>query len=66
MLGRKQSLRPEPILSDYGPDEALSEHADIEWVTKNIIARLSRSRRETNEYFFCRNYLLIFKQNFNF
>ncbi|XP_035712749.1 sodium leak channel non-selective protein isoform X2 [Folsomia candida] len=31
MLGRKQSLRPEPILADYGPDETLNESADIEW-----------------------------------
>lgn len=36
MLGRKQSLRPEPILADYGPDEALNESTDIEWVNKVI------------------------------
>lgn len=34
MLGRKQSLRGEPILADYGPDEAFNESADIEWVNK--------------------------------
>jgi hypothetical protein len=34
MLGRKQSLRPEPLLADYGPDEALNESTDIEWVNK--------------------------------
>ena len=34
MLGRKPSLRSEPILSDYGPDESLNENADIDWVNK--------------------------------
>jgi len=34
MLGRKQSLKGEPVLADYGPDEALNENADIEWVNK--------------------------------
>lgn len=32
MLGRKQSLKGEPVLADYGPDEAFNESADIEWV----------------------------------
>ncbi|ODN05809.1 Sodium leak channel non-selective protein [Orchesella cincta] len=40
MLGRKQSLRPEPILTDYGPDEALSEHTDIEWTWVRRLLRL--------------------------
>ncbi len=43
MLGRKQSLRPEPILTDYGPDEALSDHADIEWVRLTLILKLIKS-----------------------
>lgn len=34
MLGRKQSLKGEPILADYGPEESLNESADIEWVNK--------------------------------
>lgn len=34
MLGRKQSLRGETILADYGPDEAFNESTDIEWVNK--------------------------------
>lgn len=34
MLGRKQSLKGEPALADYGPDEAFNESADIEWVNK--------------------------------
>lgn len=34
MLGRKQSLKGEPILADYGPDEAFNESADIEWINK--------------------------------
>lgn len=32
MLGRKQSLKGEPVLADYGPEESLNESADIEWV----------------------------------
>lgn len=36
MLGRKQSLKGEPILADYGPEEAFNESADIEWVNKVI------------------------------
>lgn len=34
MLGRKQSLRGDAILADYGPDEAFNESTDIEWVNK--------------------------------
>lgn len=34
MLGRKQSLKGEPVLADYGPEESLNESADIEWVNK--------------------------------
>lgn len=37
MLGRKQSLKGEPVLADYGPEESLNENADIEWVNKVII-----------------------------
>ena len=32
MLGRKQSLKGEPVLADYGQEEVLNESADIEWV----------------------------------
>lgn len=34
MLGRKQSLKGESVLADYGPEESLNESADIEWVNK--------------------------------
>lgn len=34
MLGRKQSLKGEQVLADYGPEESLNESADIEWVNK--------------------------------
>lgn len=34
MLGRKQSLKGELVLADYGPEESLNESADIEWVNK--------------------------------
>lgn len=37
MLGRKQSLKGEQVLADYGPEESLNESADIEWVNKVII-----------------------------
>lgn len=37
MLGRKQSIKGEPILADYGPEESLNESADIEWVNKVLI-----------------------------
>ncbi|XP_060526683.1 sodium leak channel NALCN isoform X2 [Cylas formicarius] len=43
MLGRKQSLKGEPVLADYGPDEALNESADIEWVNKRWVRRLMRT-----------------------
>lgn len=32
MLGRKQSLKGDPILSDYGPEESL-ENADMDLVS---------------------------------
>jgi hypothetical protein len=34
MLGRKQSLKGDTVLADYGPEEALNESTDIEWVNK--------------------------------
>lgn len=34
MLGRKQSIKGEPVLADYGPEESFNESADIEWVNK--------------------------------
>ncbi|XP_026672772.1 sodium leak channel non-selective protein [Ceratina calcarata] len=43
MLGRKQSLKGEPVLADYGPEESLNESADIEWVNKLWVRRLMRS-----------------------
>lgn len=46
MLGRKQSLKGEPILADYGPEESLNENADIEWVNKvrnENVAKVLRS-----------------------
>nr|XP_022905001.1 sodium leak channel non-selective protein [Onthophagus taurus] len=42
MLGRKQSLKGEPVLADYGPDEAFNESADIEWVNKRWVRRMMR------------------------
>nr|CAD7455798.1 unnamed protein product [Timema tahoe] len=43
MLGRKQSLKGEPVLADYGPEECLNESADIEWVNMLWVRRLMRS-----------------------
>ncbi|XP_048514061.1 sodium leak channel NALCN isoform X5 [Athalia rosae] len=40
MLGRKQSLKGEPVLADYGPEECLNESADIEWVNKGEVPYL--------------------------
>lgn len=34
MLGRKQSLRGDHILGDYGLEETLNESAEIEWANK--------------------------------
>ncbi|XP_076378487.1 sodium leak channel non-selective protein na isoform X3 [Megalopta genalis] len=42
MLGRKQSLKGEPVLADYGPEESLNESTDIEWVNKLWVRRLMR------------------------
>lgn len=36
MLGRKQSLKGDIVLADYGPEETFNESADIEWVNKVI------------------------------
>lgn len=44
MLGRKQSLKGEPVLADYGPDEAFNESADIEWVNK-VNKKLFKGRK---------------------
>ncbi|XP_058810825.1 sodium leak channel NALCN isoform X2 [Phymastichus coffea] len=43
MLGRKQSLKGEPVLADYGPEESLNESTDIEWVNKLWVRRLMRA-----------------------
>ncbi|KAG0726442.1 Sodium leak channel non-selective protein [Chionoecetes opilio] len=42
MLGRKQSLRGDHILGDYGPEETLNESAEIEWANKRWIRWLLR------------------------
>lgn len=34
MLGRRQSIRGDPSMGDYGPDELLNESSEIEWVNK--------------------------------
>ena len=34
MLGRKQSIKAENILADYGNEEMMNESADVEWVNK--------------------------------
>ncbi|KAL1109977.1 hypothetical protein AAG570_014086 [Ranatra chinensis] len=43
MLGRKQSLKGDQIMADYGPEESLNESADIEWVNKRWVRRAMRS-----------------------
>ncbi|BES93887.1 voltage-gated ion channel [Nesidiocoris tenuis] len=43
MLGRKQSLKGDQVLADYGPEDCLNESADIEWVNKRWVRRLMRS-----------------------
>ncbi|KAK8392277.1 hypothetical protein O3P69_017693 [Scylla paramamosain] len=42
MLGRKQSLRGDHILVDYGPEETLNESVEIEWANKRWIRWLLR------------------------
>ncbi|XP_042222016.1 sodium leak channel non-selective protein-like isoform X1 [Homarus americanus] len=42
MLGRKQSLRGEHILADFGPEEILNESSDIDWANKRWIRWLLR------------------------
>ncbi|RWS10179.1 sodium leak channel non-selective protein-like protein [Dinothrombium tinctorium] len=42
MLGRKQSLRGDVILADYGAEESFSESTDIEWVNKAWVRRFLR------------------------
>ena len=37
MLTRKQSLRGDVPLADYGPDENLNDNTDIEWVNKQLV-----------------------------
>ena len=40
MLGRRHSVRGEPILIDYALEDALNESSDIEWINKVIIISL--------------------------
>lgn len=43
MLGRKQSLRAEAILSDYtGFDDALNDTAEIDWINRVCLPGCSR------------------------
>ncbi len=58
MLGRKQSLRNEQILADYGPEEAFNESTDIEWVNK-----VMQSWHVLNIHFYVKaNFVVITKQ----
>lgn len=34
MLGRKQSIRVDIMVTDYVQDESLNENAEIDWVNK--------------------------------
>ena len=43
MLTRKQSLRGDIPLADYGPDENLNDNADIEWVNKMWVRTVLRA-----------------------
>lgn len=42
MLGRKQSLKGDPILSDYGPEESLESSDNLDLVNKLWVRRLMR------------------------
>ena len=42
MLTRKQSLRGDVALADFGPDDNLNDNADIEWVNKVWVRRVLR------------------------
>lgn len=44
MLGRKQSLRGEHMLADYGPDDQINESSETEWASKVIGTHLSDYR----------------------
>jgi hypothetical protein len=39
MLGRKQSLRGDTGLADYGPEETQNESTETEWVNKVIMIK---------------------------
>lgn len=52
MLGRKQSLKGEPILADYGPEEAFNESAEIEWVNKVNKNSIHQQNFSLNIYIF--------------
>ena len=38
MLTRKQSLRGDIPLADYGPDENYNDNTDIQWVNKQLVS----------------------------
>ncbi|ELU07210.1 hypothetical protein CAPTEDRAFT_150573 [Capitella teleta] len=43
MLTRKQSLRGGEAMADYGPDNELNDHTDIEWVNKRWVRGILRA-----------------------
>lgn len=61
MLGRKQSLKGEPVLADYGPEECLNESADIEWVNKVKQKKEKLSNISILKLYFNNNILVLDK-----
>ena len=55
MLGRKQSLRGDTILADYGPDESYNESAEIEWINKVFINTEYKNKKCRTDFsgFYC-------------
>lgn len=65
MLGRKQSLKGELILADYGPEESLNENADDEFVDKVSTFSNYQSQKNQNN-FRCRYSIAILFPNFSY
>ena len=59
---RKQSIRGDLALADFGPDDNLNENLDIQWINKPVV-RYSRCQFTSVMISECHLCVLFFRQD---
>lgn len=65
MLGRKQSIRVDIMVTDYVQDESLNENAEIDWVNKvnlldmNMVVKIRMDSMNLNIIIYIVNFIIL-------